>query len=177
MSELIPFIFESKPIRVLNLDGSPWFVAKDVMLALEYAETSISNVADRTAHVPDEWKGQHPIVTLGGTQELWCLSEPGLYFFIFRSDKPKALPFQKWVAGDVLPSIRRTGGYGRNHFAAQAKLHGLLRTVLRDIGTARDAFVQQGLIDQARPLFAALGIPMPDIELVGKPSGQYHLVD
>ena len=71
MSKLTPFFFESKPFRVLDLDGAPWFVAKDVMMALEYAETSISNVADRTAHVPDEWKGQHPIVTPGGTQELW----------------------------------------------------------------------------------------------------------
>ena len=49
--------------------------------------------------------------TPGGTQNMWCLSEPGLYFFLNRSDKPKALPLQKWVAGEVLPSIRKTGGY------------------------------------------------------------------
>ena len=40
-----------------------------------------------------------------------CLSEPGLYFFLGRSDKPKALPFQKWVAGEVIPTIRKTGEY------------------------------------------------------------------
>jgi len=40
-----------------------------------------------------------------------CLTEQGLYFFLARSDKPKALPFQKWLAGDVLPSIRKTGSY------------------------------------------------------------------
>ena len=40
-------------------------------------------------------------------------SEQGLYFFLGRSDKPTALPFQKWLAGDVLPSIRKTGGYGK----------------------------------------------------------------
>ena len=39
------------------------------------------------------------------------VSEAGLYFFLARSDKPKALPFQKWLAGDVVPSIRRTGSY------------------------------------------------------------------
>ena len=50
-------------------------------------------------------------MTLGGTQELWCISEQGLYFFLNRSDKPKALPMQKWVAGEVLPSIRKTGNY------------------------------------------------------------------
>ena len=40
-----------------------------------------------------------------------CLSEQGLYFFVCRSDKPKALPFQKWLAGEVLPALRRTGEY------------------------------------------------------------------
>ena len=40
-----------------------------------------------------------------------CLSEQGLYFFLARSDKERALPFQKWIAGEVIPSIRRTGQY------------------------------------------------------------------
>jgi hypothetical protein len=58
-----------------------------------------------------EWKGVNPIHTLGGIQEVLCLSEPGLYFFLNRSDKLNALPFQKWIAGEVLPSIRKTGSY------------------------------------------------------------------
>lgn len=111
MSALTPFNFESRSIRVLTVDGLPHFVAKDVMLALEYADASTSNISAKIAHVPDEWKGRHPMATLGGEQELWCLSEPGLYFFVNRSDKPKALPFQKWVAGEVLPAIRETGRY------------------------------------------------------------------
>jgi hypothetical protein len=49
--------------------------------------------------------------TPGGVQEILCLSEHGLYFFLARSDKPAALPFQKWIAGEVLPRIRRTGVY------------------------------------------------------------------
>jgi prophage antirepressor-like protein len=107
MSSLTPFCFESSPIRVLSVDGLPWFVAKDVAEALEYGRFD-SNLL---LHVPEEWKGTNPIRTPGGEQELWCLSEPGLYFFVNRSDKPKALPFQKWVAGEVLPAIRQTGGY------------------------------------------------------------------
>lgn len=110
MPALMPFSFESQSIRVMNIDGAPWFVAKDVAGALEYAESS--NAARLFDHVPDEWKGVNPIHTLGGPQNMLCLSEPGLYFFVNRSDKPKALPFQKWVAGEVLPSIRQTGGYG-----------------------------------------------------------------
>ena len=51
------------------------------------------------------------IHTLGGEQELLCLSEQGVYFFLGRSDKKKALPYQMWIAGDVVPSIRKTGNY------------------------------------------------------------------
>lgn len=109
MSALIPFSFESQSIRVLNVEGAPQFIAKDVAEALEYKwNPYLLN------HVPDEWKGNNPIVTPGGIQEMLTLSEPGLYFFVNRSDKPKALPFQKWVAGEVLPAIRKTGGYGSN---------------------------------------------------------------
>ncbi|MDL2267993.1 hypothetical protein LJC46_08425 [Desulfovibrio sp. OttesenSCG-928-G15] len=50
-------------------------------------------------------------MTLGGTQRMLMLSEQGLYFFLARSDKPLALPFQKWLAGEVLPAIRKHGGY------------------------------------------------------------------
>jgi len=58
-----------------------------------------------------QWRGQHPIPTLGGAQKLWCLSEQGLYFFLGRSDKEKALPLQMWTSGIVLPAIRKDGGY------------------------------------------------------------------
>jgi len=108
MSNLIPFSFESKSIRVLNLDGAPWFVAKDVAEALEYSWKGKGTIG----HIPPEWRGVCSVQTPSGIQEMATLSEPGLYFFVNRSDKPKALPFQKWVAGDVLPSIRQTGSYG-----------------------------------------------------------------
>lgn len=107
MSSLTPFRFDSHAVRVIDVAGEPWFVAKDVALALNYARFD-SNLLD---HVPEEWKGTNPIRTPYGEQKMLCLSEQGLYFFIGRSDKPKALPFQKWLAGEVLPAIRRTGEY------------------------------------------------------------------
>ncbi len=87
------------------------FVAKDIATALEYPTSSISQIKNLIANVPEEWKGLKPIKTLGGSQNMVVLSEQGLYFFIGRSDKQKALPFQKWIAGEVLPSIRKTGSY------------------------------------------------------------------
>ncbi|WP_369210808.1 Bro-N domain-containing protein [Xylella fastidiosa] len=96
-------------MRVVMRDGNPWFVATDVMGALDYAATS--NPARVTEHIPAEWVRVNPIHTNAGERKALCLAEPGLYFFLGRSDKPKALPFQKWLAGEVLPSIRKTGGY------------------------------------------------------------------
>jgi prophage antirepressor-like protein len=95
-------------LRVIEIDGEPWFVAKDVAEALGYSST---NMVQIFSHVPDEWKGSNPIPTPGGMQNMLCISEPGLYFFLGRSDKPLALPFQKWIAGDVVPSIRKKGFY------------------------------------------------------------------
>lgn len=75
---------------------------------------------NRIAHVPAEWQRMTSVVTRKKTRgnsyidqevEVSTLSEPGLYFFINRSDSPVALPFQKWVNGEVLPRIRKTGGY------------------------------------------------------------------
>ena len=97
-------------VRVVDVNGEPWFVAKDVARALGYASTNMTTVFQA---VPEEWKGSNPIATPGGMQDMLIISEQGLYFFLGRSDKPKALPYQMWVAGDVVPTIRKTGGYGQ----------------------------------------------------------------
>ena len=107
MSNLIPFNFESNSIRAVIIDDEPWFVASDVAIALEYSRYD----ANLIKHVPHEWKGTNQIRTLGGMQNVSIISEQGLYFFIARSDKPKAIKFQKWLAGEVVPSIRKNGGY------------------------------------------------------------------
>ena len=108
-SSIQPFAFEDHLVRTIMDDGGePWFVAKDVALALGYQW----NGASRIAHVPEEWRRVTSVVTLrGDAQDMQILSEQGLYFFVARSDKPAALPFQRWLAGEVLPSLRRTGSY------------------------------------------------------------------
>ena len=107
----MPQIFENKEFGAVRTfrdkAGEPLFVAKDVALALGYEW----NGNARIAHIPAEWRGVTSVVTPSGTQEMVVLIEQGLYFFLGRSDKPKALPFQKWLAGEVLPAIRRTGRY------------------------------------------------------------------
>lgn len=107
MSNIVPFNFESKEIRVFENNGEVVVVAKDLAEAIGYTW----NGSARIQHVPEEWRGVTSVVTPSGEQEMATLTEQGVYFFLARSDKPKALPFQKWLAGDVLPTIRKTGVY------------------------------------------------------------------
>lgn len=96
-------------VRVVEVNGEPWFVAKDVAEALNYQWKGTATIN----HVPEEWRGVYSVQTPSGMQEMLIISEQGLYFFLGRSDKPKALPFQKWAAGDVFPALRKNGYYGQ----------------------------------------------------------------
>lgn len=109
MSNLVPFLFEKNQVRIVVDDnGDPLFVAKDVAEALGYTWNGTACID----HVPAEWRGVTSVLTPRGVQEMAVLTEQGFYFFLNRSDKPGALPLQKKVAGEILPSIRKTGGYG-----------------------------------------------------------------
>jgi prophage antirepressor-like protein len=108
MNEVQIFDFEGfRGVRVIIRDGEPWFVAKDVCDILE-----IENSRDVVAkQLDDDEKGVAKIYTPGGTQEMNIVNESGLYNLIFRSNKPVARAFRKWVTSVVLPSIRKTGRY------------------------------------------------------------------
>lgn len=112
---------EEKQVRVVMKDGEPWFVAKDVCDALEIGNPSLAvNGRTRTnddgtiyksGGLDEDEKGIVTVNTLGGEQEMLCVSEPGLYKLIMSSRKPEAKPFQRWVTHEVLPDIRKTGTY------------------------------------------------------------------
>ena len=112
-------IFEKEEfgkVRVVEVYDEPWFVAKDVALALGYPKSSLETIGKLFGNVPAEWadRKQIPVRSESGVEqmrEVLIISEQGLYFFLGRSDKPAALPYQKWIAGDVVPSIRKHGGY------------------------------------------------------------------
>lgn len=103
-------IFENEEfgkIRTVVKDGEPWFIGKDVAKILEYRETA---KAIRT-HVDSEDKGVSILDTPGGKQEITIINESGLYSLILSSKMPKARDFKRWVTSEILPTIRRTGGY------------------------------------------------------------------
>lgn len=94
-------------IRTVTIDNEPWFVGKDVATALGYERT-----ADAIRqHVEAEDKGVGEIQTPGGIQNMTIISESGLYALIFGSKLESAKRFKHWVTSEVLPTIRKTGGY------------------------------------------------------------------
>lgn len=106
-THMIPFNFGSSTIRVTTDDRcEPWFVASDIAKVLEYSEASAM-----TRQLDGDEKGLSIVQTLGGSQELITINESGLYSAILRSRKPEAKQFKRWVTSEVLPSIRKNGGY------------------------------------------------------------------
>jgi anti-repressor protein len=101
------FDFEGRQVRIVKVDGELYFVAKDVVEGIG----AVWNGEQNIRHVPEEWKGVISVMTPRGEQNMSVFSEHGLYFYLARSDKPAALPFQKYIAGNILPSIRKFGGY------------------------------------------------------------------
>ena len=97
-------------VRVVVIEGEPWFVGKDVAKILGYSN-SRKAISD---HVDDEDKGVTKCDTLGGVQDLTVINESGLYSLIISSKLPTAKKFKRWVTSEVLPTIRKTGGYINN---------------------------------------------------------------
>ena len=89
-------------------NGNPWFVGKDVAVALGYKDT----INALKAHVdPEDKQGGWRITTPGGEQEMTIINESGLYSLVLSSKLPSAKEFKHWVTSEVLPTLRKTGGY------------------------------------------------------------------
>lgn len=105
--KLVPYTFHGNDVRIGGTPDRPLFVAADVCRVL-----AIKNNRDALEKLDDDEKGVAITDTLGGPQQLLCVTESGLYSLIFRSRKAEARKFRRWVTEEVLPAIHRTGGYG-----------------------------------------------------------------
>lgn len=135
MSNITPFNFQGSEIRLVGTADKPEWVAADI-IAILYPDVRARDRANYLRRIPEEWKGSTQVYDSGENhreesnhnsfmvstkrsspsngqyRNMVTVTEPGLYHLIFRSDSPLAVPFQRWVFEDVLPSIRKTGGYG-----------------------------------------------------------------
>lgn len=140
-SAIVPFDFNDQPVRVVTIDGEPWFVLGDIARVLD-----ISDVQRLNSRLDDDVRQTHPIVdTLGRTQQTTIVNESGMYEVVLRSDKPDAKKFRRWITGTVLPTIRKTGSY-------QTPRHELTGEQLRaDIaaGQMNVLALAKGIVDDA----------------------------
>lgn len=119
MGNLTAFTFESKTVRTVVINEEPWFIGKDVAEILGYSNPRKA-FAD---HVDDEDKGVTKCDTLGGSQDMTVINESGLYSLVLSSKLPNAKRFKRWVTSEVLPAIRKHGGYLTPEMVEEALLN------------------------------------------------------
>ncbi len=119
-------------VRIQMIDGNPWFVVKDLCAILEHSnhKVAIQGLDD------DEVRKVYLTDSLGREQETYVVNESGFYALVIRSNKPVGRKLRKWVTSEVLPSIRRTGGYGAAVGKAVGKATGRPRITRGELVTA-----------------------------------------
>ena len=103
MNDLQIFVYSGEQLRTIQRPDGLWWVLRDVCQVL-----GLSNPTVVASLLEDDERTKF---NLGRQGEAIIINEPGLYAVILRSDKPEAKSFKRWVTHEVLPSIRRTGGY------------------------------------------------------------------
>ena len=107
MNEVKVFTYQQKlNVRTVMKDGDPWFVAADVCRALE-----ISNNRDAMSRLDNDEKADVGLTDGSQIRHMTAVNEPGLYNLVLGCRKPEAKEFKRWVTHEVLPTIRKTGGY------------------------------------------------------------------
>ena len=156
-------------VRCMSRDGIPWFVAKDVCGALGLRTNNLRAVLDveEVALIPNDYT-----VGISGKTPL-IISESGLYSLILRSRKPEARAFKKWVTSEVIPAIRKHGGYLTPSKVEETLLNPdtiiQLATQLKEERAKRIAIEAQRDVDAPKVLFAdcvassANSIPVGDM--------------
>lgn len=115
MNELMLFQKEEfGQVRVVERNGEPWFVAKDVCECLE-----LTNASQTLSYLDDDERDIISNDTPGGKQNMLIVSEPGLYSLVLRSRKPEAKAFKRWIVHEVLPAIRKHGIYATENVVNQ----------------------------------------------------------
>jgi len=106
LPKVFTFNPSNQPVQVEVINNQPWFVAKDVCDCLK-----LGNATEALRNLDVDERLPSVVMRSGQKREVNLVNESGLYNLIFQSRKPEAKAFRKWVTSEVLPSIRKTGGY------------------------------------------------------------------
>ncbi|AGN34441.1 BRO family protein [Rhizobium sp. P007] len=158
MSSVMMFDFEEKPVRAFMRDGQEWFVAADVCRCLD-----IGNSRQALSRMSEDEKGVTTNDTLGGTQEMSCVNEPGLFRLIFESRKPEAERLKRFVFHEVLPALRKTGA-----FAVEPAPEPVWEVIREKLAMVREVRLTRGKA-AASALWTELGLPTGSEEASSPP--------
>lgn len=164
MTEIQPFTFPAtgQAVRIVTMDGEPWFIANDVCAVLD-----IANVGNALARLDVDDRSSIRLTDgTSGNPNRAIISEPGLYDLVIRSDKPEAKAFKRWITHDVLPAIRKTGSY------SVATSHPLPRTFSEALRELADAVEQR---DAAQERITELEPAADAWEKLAEAKGDYSL--
>lgn len=163
MNEIREWSFEGAQVRTLELDGEPWFVGKDIAERLGYSNTRKA-LAD---HVDEEDKGVTKCYTLGGEQQVTVINESGVYALIFGSKLESAKRFKRWVTAEVLPAIRKTGGYQKpDSYMIEDRVERAKRWIEEE--HERESLRQQLALQEPKVLLAEAITASPGCILIGE---------
>lgn len=130
---IVPFAFEGNQIRVVEIEGEPWFVGKDVALALGYSNPR--DALGRHCRRAQDVGGSGIATPAGIDPQTTIIPEGDVYRLIVKSNLPKAEAFEEMVMDKILPTIRKTGAYGIPHAPATSeKLSREVRLQMREFG-------------------------------------------
>lgn len=166
--QINPLLFEGEHlVRQIEKDDEIWFIGADVCKVL-----ALANPHSSLALLDEDEKGLHTMDTLGGIQEMVAISEAGVYRLVFKSRKPIAERFKRWLAHEVIPSIRKTGSFGLEGDVippSPVEQRPFPDWPMEELRTKR------GVVDMYRMLYGCMaaqwispqmGFPSPPLELV-----------
>jgi prophage antirepressor-like protein len=166
------FDFKENPVRVVERSGQPWFVAADVCRVLEIGNPSLAVKGNpsrpEVGGLDEDERGVCSVNTPGGEQQHLVISESGLYSLIFKSRKPQAKAFRKWVTSEVLPAIRVTGKYEVQPDCQREEVRNIVLATLRGLRDGIVAVQKATAIFTGAKMFLCLSTdtpsaPLPDL--------------
>ena len=161
-----PFQFETLDVRTAVDDiDNVWFCAKDVCDVLDISWKGGSETLES---MPENWFMVRNLRTIKGERDTYFVNESGLYWLIFRSNKPKAKEFANWVLGEVLPQIRKHGYFGIIEGKDRLAYSKQIVEITARLTLTTDAMLFKLLADELRDLCNLVGRKMPDLALLGK---------
>ena len=160
MNAITPFAFEDKLVRTVWRGSEPWFVGKDICTVLD-----IKNESHALSRLDDDERGGSSVATPSGIQEMIVVSEAGVYRLIFTSRKPEAEVFKRWLAHEVLPTLRREGAYALSGKPVPSPVPPALdeapaAAITAKLSLVREARLIYGL-RRAQALWQYIGLPVP----------------